>query len=151
MKSTSRTYTSEEAKDAFLGLPESDQIVLKTVHQAEAEALNLVMNTRANVIMEDGGIKVPESITGVIDRGTHLEVDGWKVSKENLGEPTLPKGEIEINTKKASRTAPQAWSKEVDGQTLWFYNYEGAKKEIEHRGEYCPTRDELLQMVNSVP
>lgn len=84
MNSTPRTYASEEAKEAFLGLPESDQAVLKTVHHAEAEALNAVMNTKVNVIMEDAGIKAPESAIGVIDRGTYLEVDGWKVSKENL-------------------------------------------------------------------
>lgn len=78
-------------------------------------------------------LQPPETTTGVIDRGTHLEVGGWKVSKENLGEPTLPKGEIEINAKIAARFVPQAWSKEINGKILWFYNYEGAKREIEHR------------------
>ena len=84
MTSTPRTYASEEAQNGFASLPETDQTALKVVHQAEAEALNTVMNTRANAVMEEAGIKAPESATGVIDRGTHLEVDGWKVSKENL-------------------------------------------------------------------
>lgn len=88
MTLTPRTYASEEAQIGFASLPESDQTALKTIHQAEAEALNMVMNTRANTIMEDAGVKTPEvakeTTTGVIDRGTYLEVNGWKVSKENL-------------------------------------------------------------------
>lgn len=74
----------EETKEFFLKLPESDQIAIKTVYHAEVDALNAVINTKVTVIMEDTGIKAPESATGVIDRGTHFEVDGCKVSKENL-------------------------------------------------------------------
>ncbi len=131
-------------------------------------------------------VLAPKSTTGVIDRGTHLEVGGWKVSKDCLGEPTLPKGEIEIN-EQANKKKPQAWSYLIDKNTIshdekyhgfelwkrifpwfenmsmneaeaqglfpvtiWEYNYEGAKKEIEYRGQYLPSQVELLRMINSV-
>lgn len=150
--------------------------------QTEAEGIHCVMQWRVSTTLE-----TPESVNEVIDRGTHLEVAGWKVSKECLKEPTLPKGEIEINPEKADIEKPQAWSYLIDENTtsrdgkyrgfelwkrifpwhetlseddaeiqglfpitLWFYNYEGAKKEIKHRGEYFPSREELLSMVNSV-
>lgn len=141
--------------------------------------------------MKDMGIKTSEeaqeSTTGVIDRGDYLEVARWKVSRENLGEPTLPKGEIEINAEVADRKKPHAWSYLIDENTisnngkyigfelwkrifpwfenmsendakkeglfpatLWLYNYEGAKKEIEHRGQYYPSLEELSEMTNSV-
>jgi hypothetical protein len=59
-----------------------------------------------------------------IDRGDYFKIGDYYVSKENLNEPTLPKGEIEINPEEVSLEKPQVWSKEIDGKTLWYYNLE---------------------------
>lgn len=52
------TYLSEEAKNGFLALSESDQRTLKMIHETEAHALNDVMNSRVDAL-----IKPSESIT----------------------------------------------------------------------------------------
>lgn len=149
-----RTYASDEARKAFFGLPESDQIILNTIHNTEASTINDIMNLRVDDIMQDAKIKTPEiakkTTMGVIIHSTHLEVDGWRVSKENLWAPTLSEWEIEINPKKASRRKPQVWLKVIEGQSYWFYNYEGAKKEIEYRKEYYPSEKDLTRMINSI-
>lgn len=166
----------------------------QSINSKEApEIQDKISNAKPKLPLEEATVSAlnivlaPESVTGVIDRGTHLEVGGWKVSKDCLGEPTLPKGEIETNAKQANRKKPQAWSYLIDKNTIsrdgkyrgfelwkrifpwfenmsmndaetqglfpviiWEYNYEGAKKEIEYRGQYFPSQKELLQMVNSV-
>ena len=63
---------------------ERDQEALKIINQTEVPALNDTMNQRIHSVMEKVGIETKETTNGVIDRGTYLEVDGWKVSKENL-------------------------------------------------------------------
>ncbi len=84
MTPTPSTNASSETRESFLKLPESDQTVPKTAPHTKIDELNAVISTQVDVIMKNTDTKASESASGVIDRGTYLEVDGWKVSKENL-------------------------------------------------------------------
>lgn len=79
---------------------------------------------------------------------TYFELAGHRLEKQNHGTPQCP--DIVLNEKKASRTKPQAWSKEIDGQEQWFYNYPGACKEAEFLGKEVPTIDQWMEMLASV-
>jgi hypothetical protein len=135
----SRSYASEEAQSGFLVLPESDQNILKMIHESEAYAINDAINARVDSVMEVAFS--PEALP-------YFELAGHRLERRNHGAPNCP--DIALNEKKASRTKPQAWSKEIDGQEHWFYNYPGACTEAKFLGREVPTIDQWIEMLASV-
>jgi len=65
--------------------------------------------------------QVQEQATTLTEELPYFELAGHKLEKQNHGTPQCP--EIKINENNASRTKPQAWSKEIDSTTHWFYNF----------------------------
>jgi hypothetical protein len=129
------TYASEEAQNEILVLREGDQSNLKMIHETEARGIQNVMNSRVDSVMEP--ISSQESLPC-------FELAGHRLERYNHGTPNCPS--IALNEKKASRTEPQAWSKEIDGQEQWFYNYPGACMEAKFLGKEVPTLDQWMEM-----
>ena len=142
------------AQEAFDGLPASEQITIKRSDEIQARLINEAIRKKSQALIGNTQkirvLEIPRSTTlQIIERSDYFEIGEMKVAKENLGKPTLPRGEIEINPKVVSLTKPQAWSRMFDRKLRWYYNYEGAKKEARHRGGRLPTIVELMHMLNS--
>lgn len=60
----------------------------ETIYDTSVSAVNDAIASSVNNIIQKLDPKtltvMREIVPGVIDYGTHFEVDGWKVSKENL-------------------------------------------------------------------
>lgn len=71
-----------------------------------------------------------------------------KVEHHNV-RPLCP--ETAVNPKKASRTEPQAWSHEINGETNWYYNWLGGMKETEFLGRKIPTIEQWMAIFENTP
>lgn len=89
------------------------------------------------------------SLSLITERPDYFEIAGFRLAKTNFGEPT--DRSIEINPETASHAKSQAWSKDIDGITHWFYNFRGAQQEAENLGVKIPTLDEQMKIFTSVP
>ena len=85
----------------------------------------------------------------IIESSSYFELAGHRLEKENHGAPQC--SDIARNENEASRTKPQAWSKEIDGVEHWFYNYIGACAEAKFLGKEVPTIEQWMEMLESVP
>jgi hypothetical protein len=92
--------------------------------------------------------QVQDEATTLTEELPYFELAGYKLEKQNHGTPQCP--DIKINEKNASRIEPQAWSKEIDGATHWFYNFLWAVAEAIYLGKKAPTIDEWMKMLASV-
>lgn len=133
----------------FLGHSAQEHLV--TNGQWSTDILRLITENKINVQNKLGNVSwvSPDRKTTLIIYDTHFEVDGWKVSKENLWKPQHSK--MQINPKIYSNTDAQAWSKSIEWVIHWFYNHKWAKIEVALRKEYLPTHTELAAMFNSIP
>lgn len=79
----------------------------------------------------------------------YFELAGYYLERKNHGAPKCL--DIIINNKKASNTIPQAWSREIDGQIEWYYNYPGALAEAQFLEQEIPTIDQWMEMLATIP
>lgn len=108
-------------------------LALRTISRLKDRVAGLVPNLSPDSLAE----KLP-----------YIEVAGYRLALQNHGEPMCP--EIMRNEEKASETDPQAWSKEINWQTHWYYNYPGACAEARYLGKRIPTPQEWLEMMGAV-
>jgi hypothetical protein len=87
-------------------------------------------------------------ISEIIEQTSYFEIAGFKLAKENFGKPNNP--EIEINPEIASHSKPQAWSKDIDGISHWFYNFKASQKEAEFLGVTVPTLEEFMKIFSLI-
>lgn len=79
----------------------------------------------------------------------YFELARHHLEKYNHGIPQCSR--ITLNRKDVFQTLPQAWSKEINGQIEWYYNYPGACAEAEFLKRKIPTIDQWIEMLWSVP
>ncbi len=84
----------------------------------------------------------------VLKTRSYLKIAGYHLELSNHGAPNCP--DILLNKKKASRAKPQAWSKDIEGQEHWFYNYPGACTEAAFLGKEIPSIDQWVEIFTSV-
>lgn len=144
--------TLNQTRMAVPVFPTTSKEILAYIYGTVLPSTIETIRSRFSVAMNTTNTSISHTIkkTRPIDCGTHFEIDGWKVSKENLWEPTLPEGSIQINPGRACFTVPQAWCRIHSGELVWYYNEIGAMNEIEHRWEYAPSPEELFHVLSSI-
>lgn len=88
-------------------------------------------------------------VEALVETTPCFELAGYRLEKQNHGAPQSP--EITPNKTNNLRTSPQAWSRVIDGQEHWYYNYSGATAEAVFLGKTIPTIEQWKKMVESVP
>ena len=132
---TSHTPASREVQGDSLPPSADDQ----QTHMSEAQAIHDGMSSRVGSVIES---------TSPLETPPYFKIAGYYLSRHNHGAPSCP--DIAIGEQDASRTKPQAWSKNIDGQEHWFYNYPGACAEAKHLGKAIPTIDQWMEMFASI-
>lgn len=78
----------------------------------------------------------------------YIELAGHQIESENHGAPQCPA--VIQNQNVHSYSEPLAWSHDVNGQTVWYYNYPAALAEAKYLQKKIPTIDEWTEMLNTV-
>lgn len=77
--------------------------------------------------------------------GHFFEVGKYKIETRNHGRPKC--WEVQINSQTNDPWIPKAWSKEVNGELIWFYNLYGAIKESIYLGKEMPSINDWMVML----
>jgi hypothetical protein len=67
-------------------MPVRSFLIKQVVHDAMNEKIRMSQDPSGEKPIN----KIKPTLSSVIDRGEYFEVDRFRVSKENLGKPTLP-------------------------------------------------------------
>lgn len=135
------TSASWEAQNDLPPLSGDNASTHEIIPETGVPAVQNAMNSRVDSVIEP---------TSSPDALPYFELAGHRLERYNHGTPNCPDIALNENERVASWTKPQAWSKEIDGQEHWFYNYPGTCAEAEFLGKEVPTIDQWMEMFASV-